>query len=250
MQSSQINEYLSELEKKEKKQMIYLIPENYKYEKDINEVIKNKKNYAEIYYWEDFIRYIENSDLPQSNILISEFIAFLKSVLGKQDLSLTLNIEEMVLLQNPKDLVIAKNLLNKLYDIIDESSQKVVEHFGQKIKIYEQTKRKEISTEYAVYFTDEDGEYVLFFGLWFAMIEDNIEKFGNKLMCFGVSIEDDYGFSKYSEAFKKTFKNNSFETGGWLISSFDKYILAKDDDELIIKEISNTLISTIEQLIL
>ena len=83
------------------------------------------------------------------------------------------------------------------------------------------------------------------------MIEDNIEKFGNKLMCFGVSIEDgDYDFSKYSEAFKKTFKNNSFETEGWLLSSFDKYILAKDNDELIIKEISNTLISTIEQLIL
>lgn len=249
LQSSQINEYLSELEKEKEKLMIYLIPEDYKFENEINTGIKNK-DYAKIYYWEDFIRYIENSDLSQSNILISEFITFLKSVLGKQDLSLTLNLEEMTLLQNPKDLIVAKNLLNKLYDIIDESAKKVELHFKSKITIYDQTKRNEISNEYAVYFTDKDEKYILFFGLWFDMVKDDITKYGDKLMCFGVSIDDeDYDFNKYSEKFKGIFTDKNFKYKGWLLSNFDKYILATDKEDKLIQNISQKLIDIIEKLL-
>ncbi len=253
LQESQITDYPAELEKYEKNKkikLIYLIPNNYKYEDTIIEEVINKKKYADIFYWEDFLKYIENTDLPKSNILISEFITFLKLVLGKQDLSLTLNLEEMALLQNPKDLINAKNLLNKLYDIIDDSSQKVVDYFEAKIKIFSQTKRNEISNEYAVYFTDEDEEYILFFGLWFDMVEDDITKYGDKLMCFGVSIDDeDYNFGRYAEKFKTLYKSKSFEANNWLLSHFDKYALANEDETKLIENISKKLIYTIEKLL-
>ncbi len=246
LQSSQINEYLSELEKEEKKLLIYLIPENYNFKNEINKGIKNK-DYAKIYYWEDFIRYIENSDLPQSNILISEFIAFLKSVLGKQDLSLTLNLEEMALFQNPKDLIIAKSLLDKLYKIIDESVKQVDAKLQNKIS---NTIKYDDENQYGVMFKDKENQNLLFFALWFGVYNRNNDC-SDYLFCYGIGDEtsDEPFIDKYVKRFKEFGVNECAGSKGWQIKNFDKYDLAIDKENELIENISKKLIYTIEKLL-
>jgi len=251
LQSSQVNEYITQLEKYQnikKINIIYLIPKGYKYEKNIETEVILHKEYAEIFYWEDFIRYIENTDLSKGSLIVSEFISFLKDVFGKHDLLLTLNLEEMSLFQNPKDLVVAKSLLSKLHKIIDVSAEKVKLYFTENVT-FDKVCDTENEYGYNFYYVDEK-KHLLFFGLWFSLVEDYLN-LSDYFLCYGLNISsdngDEYFEKKYIENFKKL--DNYEKAGDWLIKNFEgKYTLAKDDDNKIIEDISNTLIETIIKL--
>ena len=209
-----------------------------------------------MFYWEDFIKYIENTDLAESDIYnISEFIAFIKLVLGKQDLSLTLNLEEMALLQNPKDFAVAKTLLPKLEKIIIESAEKVKVHFEEEKINYELCDTK---NEFACYFyAKNNNKYLLFFGLWFSIIK-YFPELSDYLFCYGLNTETTTKEGEYQttdgeylfeEEYIEKFRNkNNIVAGSFLIDNFNKYDLAHDEEKDLIDNISEILIDTIEKL--
>jgi hypothetical protein len=191
---------------------------------------------------------MESTDLPKCNLIVYEFISFLKNVLGRQDLSLKLNLEEMSLLQNPKDLVVAKSLLLKLQQIIDECAIRINTHFKEEVSF----DKVDDENEYGYYFYyGDDDKYLLFFGLWFSLVE-NYPNFSNYLLCYGLNTSSENGDEYFEKEYIENFqKLEVFEkVGDWLINNFEgKYTLAKDDDEKIIKDISETLKSVISRLI-
>lgn len=261
LQDSQLKEYPEELKKSNNKNLIFITPKNYKHQDSIDKLKKEKsfysidelekeKSFVQSFYWEDFIRYIEKTDLIKTNILVSEFITFLKNVIEKQDLFLTLNLEEMALLQNPKDLIVAKRLLSKLYKIIDEVGKKVKEELDINVQ------KENDENEYAFYFKDKDKNYLLYFGLWFSMIENSEKIEGNKdynnyFLCYGVynGDDDDYSFGKYADIFSKKYNNEYFNYQDWLLNSFDKYDFAEQDEDILIDNISKQLIEVIKKLL-
>ncbi len=284
LQESQIEDYLKELKKeKDRKEikMIYLIPQDYKYKDSINEiiekeenVIKEQKSFVTRRYWEDFIRQIENSDLPKGSLLVQEFIAFLKNVLKKQDLSITLNLEEMALLQNPKDLIVAKNLLEKLYKIIDKVAFNTVEKYNDKHKNNKiDFESYDTNNEYSVYFVfekdkniDKKDKYILFFGLWFSIIEKHPNCI-NYLFSYGVNTsknDEDTFDDKYIKNFtnEKNYetnnkdkedcykiKENIVKAGTWRLTKIDKYDFATENEEALINKISQELLDTLQKII-
>lgn len=251
LQPSQITDYPIELERVNNKNLLFIIPKNYKHNEDIENLKKDKK-YVELIYWEDFIKYVENTDLYSGNILVTEFITYLKRVLKIQDLSLTLNLNEMVLLQNSKDMAIAFSLQKKIKGIIDSVGKKIIE------KTELDSDEKDDDNEYSFTFKNKDkdnGKSILFFGLWYGMIdryEGNDEDIYNYLFCFGVGSEkcdeeyDNMCYKKFKEL--SSGEKEKKEIEGYLIRKFNKYDLADENEHNLINNISQKLLEIIKEI--
>ncbi len=239
LEKSQTTDYLNELSKNKKENqavfMIYLVPKNYKFEEDIKGAIDQKKVHANLFYWEDLLKHVEDFELEKSNIFISEFKSFILNILGRNSANLTLNLKEMTLFSHPYDLAVANSALKKIKSIIEATAEIVCNNKNINYLLHDK------DHEYIVYFKDKNDKYILFFGLWFEIIINNNEIPSDYLFCYGVGDEssDDPFYNKYVNKFKEIENKDDLKNiGGWCFNKFDKFMFSEENDEVLIKKLS------------
>jgi hypothetical protein len=249
LEKSQTTDYFKELSKNKKEKqevfMIYLVPQNYKFEEEIKVAIDQKEVYANLFYWEDLLKYIEDIELDKSDIFISEFKSFILNILGKNSANLILNLKEMTLFNHPYDLAVANSTLKKIKSIIIATTEAVCNNKNINYLLHDK------DHEYIVYFKDENEKYILFFGLWFELILNDSSLNPDYIFCYGVGDEtsDEPFYDKYVKNFMKLEGIiTSKETKGWWFNKFDKYMFSEEDDNVLIEKLSKFIKSKIDEI--
>jgi hypothetical protein len=255
LQSKQVKEYLLELERMAKVGkriwMIYLVPKNYKHVNKIVQAI-NSKDYTAIYYWEDFIGYIQQNDLHRNIPIVGEFIDRYADLFIKAKLTFIITAEEMELLLKPNDLVHANSLLSKLRKMEEEVLELLRNEFGERLTTQWSEDYWHNTSEKGVY-VEIDGESVIYFGLWFDLYPDSSigeskqPPSNDYLFCYSSGNDVD---EKIKPAHLKVWKTfpDAFQYEGWYICKFPNYTLTGEDAPqkiaAVLKETINALIAS------
>lgn len=254
LQGTQVNQYLSKLEKDEKVgkyiRMIYLVPKGYVHSEEIDNAICEKQRYAKVYIWEDFIKYVELSDLDKTSLFVSEFISHYRKLFIQEPITISLNNEEMELLLKPKDLIVANSLISKFTKIMEEVIKPITSVFGERVSFEWSDEGDDYwynQVEKGVYIKF-DGKYLLFYGLSFNLYNDYPEYY-DYLFNFQIGSDVENGIDPdpvYIERFKKSTPDYiQYEKNGWYIGKFPNFCLAGDDAP---KNVADVLIEKIKMI--
>jgi hypothetical protein len=180
-------EYLTTINK-EKLILVFLIPSWYKYREEWNKRVDNFKKenkisiQTEIIEWESIIGIIDSHDFLNFNQCFVEFLGLMKNWFETK--AITFSNAEVTLMYNEKSIPL---VMKKLFEIVD----KVKDYNSKHTKIW----HNKDSGEYSIYFKNNEGKNVLYFGVWFEFWSKY-----SKPLCFGVS--ENFP-KKYQEIFKK-----------------------------------------------
>jgi hypothetical protein len=108
---------------------IFLIPEDYGYEDEIEE-IKQKHTFVQKYYWQDFLKYLYNKELDKDSPIIKEGLQYFSEFIQKDETDLALNIREVAIMYDPKTIYGVLGLVEKVRGIVENSLEKVVKKMG------------------------------------------------------------------------------------------------------------------------
>jgi hypothetical protein len=220
--------YLNHLlnQKNENKRLIFILPEGYIYEKNINDIFvlfnnEHPSNEIEkqIVYWEDIIRIIESNELHELNPILNEFYKLL--VMWYIPEQVTFDYSEIKTMYSSE----LPDILTKLAKIVDEIYGKATSY---EPNFYMQ--RKFPPDEYGMYFNVAGDKGALFFGIWLSLWKEK------KLpICFGV---DDSCSEEVKSAFEEQYRGRIIQYSDYKLSWFDESVFSQDD---CIDEIWNTL---------
>jgi hypothetical protein len=213
-------EYLSTV-KKEKRILVFLIPSWYKYLEEWNTRVDsvNKENktliQTEMIEWERIIEIIDSHDFLKFNQCFVEFLGLMKNWFETK--SITFSNAEVTLMYNEKSIPL---VIEKLFEIVDEVKDYNSKHF--------KTWHNKDAGEYAVYFKNDEGKNVLYFGVWFGFWGQH-----SKPLCFGVS---DSFPKKCQEIFKKNHPDGIsmvYDDENWTLGWIDSEILSNDSNPVL-----------------
>jgi len=242
-------DYLNNLSTKEK-WMIFLIHNNYNYINALKQygfgespcIIDYDIN-GIIIYWDDIMRIIEDNQLSSLNHMFSDFLGLLKMWYEIEEINFesgeieylfgrhTIDDHDNVIYFTNEEVeamtqtnLIAKSF-PKLIQLIDEIRATMTSKNNK-------SKFNDLSEEYGLYFKDNNGNDVLFFGIWFPFWEEY-----NKPLCFGV--HKDYG-QKVINRFKNRYPDHK-PFKDWFLYWIDKDSFYKNIIEESKKEIEELL---------
>jgi len=191
LQDSQITTYPDFIYNKKYKVYkgyIFLIPKNYEHEIEINESMKKYPFITKI-YWEDLLKYLYKLEIQNESPVISEVLNFLNYLVSNEFvLETKLNISEVVMLYNPKDIYSALSLVYKINRLADIAAEKIVEKFGQDFCI-DRTQRDlkgqgiylKYNNKPAIFiglnpflYEEQNGDFVLSVALYRKTLKENI----------------------------------------------------------------------------
>jgi hypothetical protein len=142
LQESQITTYPEYINKKNKasKGYIFLIPRNYKHEIEIDK-IKTSYPFVSKKYWEDFLDYLYEKEIHNESPVINEVLDYLKNLVSNNSVDTTeLNINEVVVMYNPKDIYNVLSFTAKINKLIDNVSEEIVKTLGQDFSVFKDQK--------------------------------------------------------------------------------------------------------------
>jgi hypothetical protein len=245
LQNSQITTYLEHINNKSKtfKGYIFLIPENYEHEIEIKEIEtdETKESYPFIKkkYWGDFLRHLYSKEIHNESPVISEVMDYLKNLtLEEPVIETKLEINEVVIMYNPKDIYNALSFVDKINVLVGNVSEKIVEKLGPDFAV--DRKQTDIDGQ-GKYLKYKDYGEVIFIGLSPCVYEEQNGDF------------------VYSVAFTRKFLNENLKInidkypyfddkeGGCIFIELDRKTLVDDDQEKIL---TNTVVDIIKNVFL
>lgn len=159
--------------------LIFLVPSNYAHEhiwsskvSEITSKYVHSNIQTQIVYWNDLIHAIKKSELFLVSEKVNDFYQLLKSWFEIKNVTFT-NTEVSCMFKAE-----IPSTLSKLFAIVDEVKKYCSKSFKTERNITINP------AEYGVFFLDENGEYLLYFGVWYKFWEIH----GSPL-CFGVGTD-------------------------------------------------------------
>ena len=209
------------------KWLILLAPHDYDFLADwsskIEEFLKQNPNsriQTNIIFWKDIMKAIEHYDLSILSDYFKDLLELLKMWFELQNITFkTSEVTHMF----KKDI---PEILSKLFTIVD-----VVKNHNSKAFSVSHSKT---SSEYGVYFKTNEGESILYFGIWYKFWREY-----QKPLCFGVK-------RTYPDNVRKKFSQlhggHFIDFHNWRMSWIDQDILSKNNcSEFIAKLIEEEL---------
>lgn len=201
--------------KDKKKWLILLIPKGYRYEKEwINTTEESLKNYSDkdintdILYWEDILEKIKENEIDRINVYFKDFVEILEDFYIVKPINF---IDSEVTLMFTKTVA---DIITKLYETVD-----LVEKYN--IKNVKKIIKKTNTIEYGLYFKNDEGKEILYFGVWY-----DFWKTHKKPICYGVY--KDYSKEVISK-FIKYHKDKIIEHDDWIMSYISKEEFNKEN---------------------
>ncbi|NHN35630.1 PD-(D/E)XK nuclease family protein [Paenibacillus agricola] len=221
-------QHLSEAGEK-KKFLIFLVPSNYAYQhiwtsksSEFTSGVASSNIQTQILYWSDLIHAIKKSELYLVSEKVNDLYDLLKMWFEVKKITFT-NSEVSCMFKAE-----IPSTLSKLYSIVNA----VKKYCGKSFK------SKPITSnylEYGVFFQDDTGKDLLYFGVWY----DFWEKHGSPL-CYGV-------FSEWSEQTVNKFESKHetlIEHDGFLMTVVPEIIIRSENcSEEIAQLIYNELVA-------
>ena len=175
---------------------------------------------TKIIFWEDIMKAIEHYDLSILSDYFEDFLALLKMWFELQNITFK---SSEVFLMFTKDI---PEILSKLFTVVD-----MVKNHNSKAFSVSSSKT---SSEYGVYFKTNEGESILYFGVWYVFWREH-----QKPLCFGVK-------RTYPDNVRKKFSQlhdgHFIDFHNWRMCWIDQDILSKDNcSEVIAKLIEEEL---------
>jgi len=137
LQDSQIStypEYINNINLKNKG-YFFIIPEDYEHKNKIIEISK-KYNFIKIFYWEEFLQYIQKTEIENCSELIKESVYYLRTLISDGiSENLTLDIYEVTAMYNPKDIYTILNLVFKNIETLENVTEKVIKKLGKNFSV-------------------------------------------------------------------------------------------------------------------
>jgi hypothetical protein len=221
--------YLSESTKRVKC-LIFLIPKGYNslgvWNKRAEQYFLKEYKVSDIklkvLYWTDIIKVIEKADLHLISERVNDFYELLKMKFEYKNI---LFDQSEVSYMYRRDIPI---ILTKLYAVIEEVSKHGFLDMKKEVRFDTQ--------EYAIYFKDDKGDYILYFGLWHPFWEKHSQP-----LCFGV--EQEYYSQKAVKRFNKIHKDDLIEFWDedtlFKLCTIDENIISHEDCTSKIVDIIN-----------
>lgn len=219
LQHSQKTIYLETINESEKgyKKIVFLIPENYRYEKDIDKLDNTIR-----VNWRELLEFIENNDIGKEESVISEILAYIKEKTVFKPININFSGEEIALFNN-KDLHIAVKLLFKFDKLIEESKDEIINKLENRYAL-----GKIENTEWGkgIWIYNENNS--IFIGL----------NFNNEEYTYSVSLnKNNYNLDSITK------KNDIYDNDEHYLIKIDKYTLCGEDEtkSLFVKEVTEII---------
>jgi hypothetical protein len=116
---------------------IFIIPKEYEYESEIEAV---KTSYPSLFiskiFWEDLLKLYQDKEIGNEMPIVKETIDYFNDVIVKETVSTTkLNIKEVVIMYNVKDLYDTLSLVDKIVKLVEIVSEKICQKLGSDFEI-------------------------------------------------------------------------------------------------------------------
>jgi hypothetical protein len=137
LQKSQKTTYPEFINKKDKvyKGYIFLIPKNYKHKTEINDT-KVSYPFILIKYWEDLLKYLYKQEIQNESPVINEVIDYLSNLVSYDPVVGTeLNINEVVIMYNTKDLYDTLSFVDKVNELVANAAPKITKKLGKDFSV-------------------------------------------------------------------------------------------------------------------
>jgi len=219
LQPSQITTYPDYLAKsKKKKTYLFIIPKNYNHEEEINQMLKNH-DFVKIIYWDEFLRYLFTKEINTFSSIINESLEYMKGLILNDDLiDKTLNIYEVALMYNPKDIYDVLSLLGKSMSLINNASQKAVSKLGKNFSLG--NKQTDING-YGIYYKFNDTP-CMFCGLNLNLCEEGNGDFVYSLAITIESLKEDFSIDRIEYPY--------FSDGEYIYIKIDRRAFLNEND--------------------
>ena len=138
--------FLNESHKPYRK-LVFLIPESNMHKSELKDLLVDHKTLITVLTWEMLIQKFNDLDISTGNSIISEIINFISLKVQNKSAQLLFSTEEIAMLNNPKDLIIANQLFFKFDDVIKQSKDKIIESLSKMIPTQSWNNTSTVSTE-------------------------------------------------------------------------------------------------------
>lgn len=131
LQPTQTTLYLEDIEFESRpfKKMVFLVPDNYCHLSELKDHEK-KKPFCKVLIWQEFLDKIYKKEFHKWNSLVDHSLNYLSEIIRGIETKPSLNLEEVALLMNPKDLVVANSLFYKFHEIFHDIDARIVNNLG------------------------------------------------------------------------------------------------------------------------
>jgi hypothetical protein len=135
-QKENYTNFLLKFKKTQRKHIgyIFLIPKNYRYEDEMEEV-RQKHTFVQKCYWQDFLKYLYNKELDKESPIIKEGLQYFSEFIQKDEVDLTLNAREVTIMYDPKTIYGVLDLVEKVRGIVENSLNNVVKKMGDNYSV-------------------------------------------------------------------------------------------------------------------
>jgi hypothetical protein len=221
---------------------IFIVPENYKHESEILDLIK-KNYFIKIFYWEKFLKYLLDFEIQNEAPIINESLNYLieiilnKTSLYNEDIFLT--PYEVAMLYSPKDVFESLNLCNKIFLKIKSLESDIL---GGIYNISPDDEYFEIKNPDFIgkHFRYKDNDSSFCIGLNLKLMRDNVKDILDNTKkpseyFFSISFNKKYLKSEFyisNEHFKDM---DHFDDVEWIYIPLNRKHLLEDDNGELIK---------------
>ena len=214
LQESQIKIYPKEIKtaNKKYKYLIFLVPKKYIHLDEIT-TLQNSFDFVKIIFWEDYLKMLYATGLHKVNNIYQEALKYIESVIGINANINIFELEEIIIMNNIRDLKNANNVFIKFEAISKEVFKRITEEIPEQI-----FKESFCREEYGV-------------GLWINILD----KEGLIYLGYSFTLEkyDEYGFSLaiHQDIFNSILKNEfeCYYYENWNYIKIDKYWSCSDN---------------------
>ena len=249
IQDNQIDSYPNELNKSKKhhRQMIYLVPKEYKHFHLLANVCK-QNTLCTVTHWENYLSNISKYEISASNPVFRECFSYFEDKLLQKSTSIKFKPEEIVIMYNPKDLMIANNYFNKLRAVIENAEPIIIKQLGNDFTPGEWfgfDRNRESESEKGKYLNYKNRDSI-YYGLNFNIIREMTE-YSDFFLAVDILNETLKEKNDYITRLEKLkTRKNIFSDNEWTYIKMDKYDLTEDDPD---KAFANDAVEIIKALL-
>jgi len=202
---------------------IFLIPENYKDEAKIDK-LKEKYSFISKTYWKDLLEYLYKKEIHNESPILKEALDYFSNIVSDKSVVETrLNINEVVIMYNLKDLYNSLTLIDKINQMVSNTAEKIVKELGQNFDVGKPQNNQFGRGKYLNY-KNKDS---IFYGLSFN--ENVLEKQNGDFVYSVAILENDLKTKNIDEDLYQKHSD-----GEWLYIKIDRRTLVENDQENIL----------------